>query len=157
MSVADTPKIGTMAPDFSLPGTEGTFTLHAQRGRHVVLYFYPRDATPGCTTEAETFRDQYAGFVAANALIVGVSRDSLGAHQKFAAKLALPFPLLADPQETVCAQYSVMKEKTMYGKKVRGIERSTFLIDTNGKLRQVWRGVKVAGHAEAVLAALQTL
>lgn len=150
-------EIGACAPEFTLPGTQGPFSLSAQRGKHVVLYFYPRDATPGCTTEAETFRDQYAAFAAANAIIVGVSRDSLASHKKFAEKLGLPFTLLADPQELVCTQYAVMKEKMLYGKKVRGIERSTFLIDAAGKLRQSWRGVKVAGHAEAVLAALQTL
>lgn len=151
------PELGAPAPDFSLPGTEGTFSLRAQRGKHVVLYFYPRDATPGCTTEAEAFRDSSAAFAAANAIIVGISRDTLGSHRKFADRLALPFALLADPEETVCLQYLVIKEKMLYGKKVRGIERSTFLIDKDGKLRQMWRGVKVAGHAEAVLAALQTL
>lgn len=150
-------EIGAQAPDFSLPGTHGSFSLSAQRGKHVVLYFYPRDATPGCTTQAETFRDHDAAFAAANAIIVGISRDSLASHKKFAEKLGLPFALLADPDETVCVQYAVMKEKMLYGKKVRGIERSTFLIDMTGRLRQSWRGVKVVGHAEAVLAALQTL
>lgn len=120
-----------------------------------MLYFYPRDATPGCTTEAEAFRDQYASFAAANAIIAGVSRDSLASHKRFADKLDLPFSLLSDPHEIVCAQYDVMKEKMLYGKRVRGIERSTFLIDKSGKLLQAWGGVKVAGHVEAVFAALQ--
>lgn len=154
---SDPLEIGAPAPDFTLPGTQGVFSLRAQRGKQVVLYFYPRDATPGCTTEAEMFRDQYEAFAAANAIIVGVSRDSLGSHKKFAEKHGLPFTLLADPQEAVCTQYRVMKEKMLYGKKVRGIERSTFHIDPTGTLRQSWRGVKVAGHVEAVLAALQTL
>ncbi len=144
--------------DFSIPATGGsTFTLSAQRGSVVVLYFYPKDSTPGCTTEAQDFRDLYAEFVAAGALVVGVSRDSLKSHENFKAKQALPFALLADIDETLCQRFAVIKQKKMYGKEVRGIERSTFLIDRAGVLRREWRGVKVAGHAQQVLDAVRSL
>ncbi len=144
--------------DFSIPATGGsTFTLSAQRGSVVVLYFYPKDSTPGCTTEAQDFRDLYAEFAAAGALIVGVSRDSLKSHENFKAKQALPFALLADVDETLCQRFAVIKQKKMYGKEVRGIERSTFLIDRAGVLRREWRGLKVAGHAQQVLDAVLNL
>ncbi len=144
--------------DFSTPATGGsTFTLSAQRGSIVVLYFYPKDSTPGCTTEAQDFRDLYAEFVAAGALVVGVSRDSLKSHENFKTKQALPFTLLADVDETLCQRFAVVKQKKMYGKEVRGIERSTFLIDRTGVLRREWRGLKVPGHAQQVLAAVRSL
>ncbi len=138
--------------DFSLPATGGqTFTLSACRGSIVVLYFYPKDSTPGCTTEAQQFRDLHAQFLDAGAIIVGASRDSLKSHENFRAKQELPFALLADTEESLCQQFSVIRMKSMYGKQVRGIERSTFVIDRNGVLRREWRGVKVAGHAQKVL------
>jgi peroxiredoxin Q/BCP len=138
--------------DFSLPATGGrTFTLSACRGSTVVLYFYPKDSTPGCTTEAQQFRDLHPQFVKAGAIVVGVSRDSLKAHENFRSKQDLPFDLLSDSDELLCARFSVIRMKSMYGKQVRGIERSTFVIDREGVLRREWRGVKVAGHAQEVL------
>lgn len=138
--------------DFSLPATGGrTFTLSACRGSVVVLYFYPKDSTPGCTTEAQQFRDLHARFAAAGAVVVGVSRDSIKSHENFKAKQDLPFDLLSDADELLCSRFAVIKQKSMYGKQVRGIERSTFVIDRNGVLRREWRGVKVAGHAQEVL------
>ena len=138
--------------DFSLPASGGrTFTLSACRGSTVVLYFYPKDSTPGCTTEAQQFRDLYPKFVEAGAVVVGVSRDSVRSHENFKAKQELPFDLLSDAEEILCARFSVIKMKSMYGKQVRGIERSTFVIDGHGVLRREWRGVKVAGHAQEVL------
>ncbi|MDS4015656.1 MAG: peroxiredoxin [Candidatus Accumulibacter sp.] len=138
--------------DFSLPATGGqTFTLSACRGSTVVLYFYPKDSTPGCTTEAQQFRELHAQFVDAGAVVVGVSRDSLKSHENFRARQELPFALLADADESLCQQFSVIRMKSMYGKQVRGIERSTFVIDRAGVLRREWRGVKVAGHAQEVL------
>jgi len=122
-----------------------------------VLYFYPRDSTPGCTREGEGFRDHYQSFREHGCEIVGVSRDTLASHQKFAAKHDFPFPLIADTDETLCRQFDVIKEKNMYGKKVMGIERSTFLFDANGRLVTEWRKVKVPGHVEAVLSAVQNL
>jgi peroxiredoxin Q/BCP len=144
--------------DFSLPSTGNkTFQLASAKGRHVVIYFYPKDNTPGCTIEGQAFRDQFAAFQTANCDIVGISRDSLKSHENFKAKMAFPFELLSDSDETVCEQFGVMKLKNMYGKQVRGIERSTFVIDRNGVLRKEWRGVKVPGHVEEVLAFVQTL
>jgi len=138
--------------DFSLPASGGrTFTLSACRGSTVVLYFYPKDSTPGCTTEAQQFRDLYPKFIEAGAVVVGVSRDSVRSHENFKAKQELPFDLLSDAEEILCARFSVIKMKSMYGKQVRGIERSTFVIDGHGVLRREWRGVKVAGHAQEVL------
>ncbi len=122
-----------------------------------MLYFYPKDATPGCTTEGQQFRDLYPQFQAANAEVFGISRDSLKSHENFKAKLNLPFHLLSDTEEQACQLFNVIKMKNMYGKQVRGIERSTFLIDGNGTLRQEWRGVKVDGHAQAVLDAIRQL
>ncbi|WP_132978730.1 MULTISPECIES: peroxiredoxin [unclassified Pigmentiphaga] len=149
--------IGRAAPAFTAPSTDGDISLKDLKGRVVVMYFYPRDNTPGCTTEGQNFRDRYADFQAAGAEILGVSRDTLASHQKFKEKQGFPFPLLADPDETLCELYGVMKMKNMYGKQVRGIERSTFLIDAQGKLRQEWRGVKVPGHVDAVLEAVRGL
>ncbi|HXU94448.1 MAG TPA: peroxiredoxin [Gallionella sp.] len=138
--------------DFTLPATGGqTFTLSAARGQHLVIYFYPKDNTPGCTTEAQQFRDLYDQFRKANCEVVGVSRDSLKSHENFKAKFTLPFDLLSDGDETVCTQFGVMKQKMMYGKQVRGIERSTFVIDKDGALRREWRGLKADGHAQEVL------
>ena len=150
--------LDTPVPDFSLPATSGqTFSLAAQAGRIVVLYFYPKDSTPGCTTEAQQFRDLQAEFDAAGAVILGVSRDSLKSHENFRAKQSLGFELGSDPEETVCNLFGVMKLKNMYGRQVRGIERSTFVIDRDGVLRREWRGVKVPGHAQEVLDFVKTL
>ncbi|MDD4964204.1 MAG: peroxiredoxin [Gallionella sp.] len=138
--------------DFSLPATsEQTFSLHAARGKYLVIYFYPKDNTPGCTTESQNFRDLYPEFQSLNAEIVGISRDSMKSHENFKAKFTLPFALLSDTDETVCNLFGVMKQKIMYGKQVRGIERSTFVFDPNGVLCQEWRGVKVPDHAQKVL------
>ncbi|MFY9259792.1 MAG: peroxiredoxin [Gallionella sp.] len=138
--------------DFSLPATsEQTFSLHAARGKYLVIYFYPKDNTPGCTTESQNFRDLYPQFQSLNAEIVGISRDSMKSHENFKAKFTLPFALLSDTDETVCNLFGVMKQKNMYGKQVRGIERSTFVFDPNGVLCQAWRGVKVPDHAQKVL------
>jgi peroxiredoxin Q/BCP len=145
-------------PDFSLPATGGvTFELAAHAGKPLVIYFYPKDSTPGCTTEAGQFRDLHAEFVKLGCPVYGVSRDSLKSHENFKAKLELPFELLSDKDELACGIFGVMKMKNMYGKQVRGVERSTFLIDKKGVLRQEWRGVKVDGHAQAVLEAVQSL
>ena len=150
--------IDQAAPDFTLPATgEQNVTLSAQKGKKVVLYFYPKDSTPGCTTESQQFRDLHDEFVAAGCVIFGISRDSIKSHENFKAKQALPFELLSDKDETVCNLFAVMKLKNMYGKQVRGIERSTFLIDAGGVLRHEWRGVKVPGHAQAVLDAVTSL
>jgi len=138
--------------DFTLPATGGqTFTLSAARGKHLVIYFYPKDNTPGCTTEAMQFRDLYPEFAKAGCEIVGVSRDSIKSHENFKAKFTLPFELLSDADETACNLFGVMKQKMMYGKQVRGIERSTFVIDKNGALRREWRKLKADGHAQEVL------
>jgi thioredoxin-dependent peroxiredoxin len=150
--------------DFTLPAasdpaypTDSVFSLAAQRGHPVVLYFYPKDSTPGCTTEAQQFRDLMPEFRQLGCVVAGISRDSLKSHANFASKQCLPFPLLSDHDETVCEQFGVMKLKNMYGKQVRGIERSTFLIDMNGAIAREWRGVKVTGHAQEVLAAAREL
>ena len=150
--------LDTKIPDFTLPATSGQqFSLAAQAGKVVVIYFYPKDSTPGCTTEAQQFRDLYDRFVAVDAVILGISRDSVKSHENFKTKQALPFELGADTDETVCNLFSVMKMKNMYGKQHRGIERSTFVIDRNGVLRREWRGVKVPGHAQEVLDFVTTL
>jgi thioredoxin-dependent peroxiredoxin len=144
--------------DFELPATSGTtFKLSNYQGKTLVLYFYPKDNTPGCTTQGIQFRDNYAEFKAANADIVGVSRDNLKSHENFKAKFSFPFELLADTEELACGIFGVIKMKNMYGKQVRGIERSTFIIDKNGKLVHEWRGVKVDGHALEVLNLIKTL
>lgn len=145
-------------PDFICQTAENTaWQLAEQRGHHVVLYFFPRANTPGCTTESEAFRDLDPRFGALNTLIVGISRDKPKALANFRDKYGFPFTLLSDPEETVCNLFNVMRDKNMYGKKVRGIERSTFLIDASGILRQEWRKVRVDGHAEAVLEAVANL
>lgn len=147
--------IGRKVPDFSLPTTGGRqVALKSLKGRDVVLYFYPKDDTPGCTLEGKDFRDLHARFMRKGAVILGVSRDSLGSHERFCDKYALTFDLLSDADEELCKLFDVIKMKNMYGKKVRGIERSTFLIGGDGVLRREWRKVKVDGHAAEVLAAL---
>jgi peroxiredoxin Q/BCP len=144
-------------PDFAAPSTSGTFKLSEQRGHPVVVYFYPKDNTPGCTMEGGQFRDLFKEFRKAGAVIVGASRDSLKSHAGFKAKMGFPFDLIADPDEKLCGQFDVIRMKNMYGRKVRGIERSTFLIDAEGKLTREWRKVKVAGHADEVLTAVKAL
>jgi peroxiredoxin Q/BCP len=148
---------GHPVPEFAGETTGGPFRLADHRGKTVVLYFYPKDSTPGCTTETREFGDAAPAFAKANAIIVGLSRDSLKSHHKFKDALGLPFELISDPDETICALFGVMKMKNMYGKQVRGIERSTFLIDPKGVLAAEWRGVKVPGHVAEVLAAAQAL
>ncbi|MCP2070996.1 UNVERIFIED_ORG: peroxiredoxin Q/BCP [Pseudomonas lini] len=144
--------------DFQAPATSGqTVSLAALKGQQVVVYFYPKDSTPGCTTEGQGFRDQYAQFKAANTEVFGVSRDSLKSHENFKCKQEFPFELISDKDEAVCQLFDVIKLKKLYGKEYLGVDRSTFLIDKNGVLRQEWRGVKVPGHVEAVLAAAQAL
>ncbi len=144
-------------PDFTLPGTGGTFHLAAHHGQPLVIYFYPKDNTPGCTTEAQQFRDLHREFAKLGCPVYGVSRDSLKSHENFKAKLELPFELLTDADEAACNLFGVIKMKNMYGKQVRGIERSTFLFDGKGVLRREWRGVKVAAHAAEVLEAVKSL
>ena len=148
---------GKAVKDFSLPSTGGSFKLSDQRGKKLVVYFYPKDNTPGCTVEGADFRDRYKEFRKAGAEVVGVSRDSLKSHEGFKAKMKFPFELLSDAEEELCAQFGVIKMKNMYGKKVRGIERSTFVIDGEGRLAREWRGVKVPGHVEEVLNFVKTL
>lgn len=144
--------------DFSLPATGGqTFTLSGARGKHLVIYFYPKDNTPGCTTEALQFRDLYEEFQKAGCDVAGVSRDGIKSHENFKSKFALPFVLLSDTYETACKLFGVLKLKNMYGKQVRGIERSTFVFDKEGVLRHEWRGVKSDGHAGEVLDFVKTL
>lgn len=150
--------IDTIVEDFESPATgEKPFRLSTQRGKVVVLYFYPKDSTPGCTTEAQQFRDLYEQFLAAGAIVAGVSRDSLRSHENFKARQELPFDLLSDADERLCTQFAVIKDKKLYGKPVRGIERSTFVIDRAGILRREWRGVKAQGHAQEVLDFVKTL
>lgn len=145
-------------PDFSLPATSGqTFTLSAEAGKTVIIYFYPKDSTPGCTTQGQNFRDLYPEFLAVNAVVLGISRDSLKSHENFKAKQAFPFELGSDSDEAICNLFGVIKQKMMYGKQVRGIERSTFVIDREGVLRREWRGVKVPGHVQEVLDFVKTL
>ena len=144
--------------DFNLPTSGGgTFKLSDHKGKIVVLYFYPKDSTPGCTTEGIDFTTLHDQFIKANAVIVGVSRDSVKSHDDFCAKHGFPFVLISDAEEKLCTQFDVMKMKNMYGKQVRGVERSTFIIGSDGKLAHEWRGVKVAGHAQAVLDYVKTL
>jgi peroxiredoxin Q/BCP len=145
-------------PDFQLPATSSqTFQLSEYAGKNVVIYFYPKDSTPGCTTQGIQFRDAYAQFQALDTEIFGISRDSLKSHENFKAKFTFPFELLSDTEELACALFGVIKMKNMNGKQVRGIERSTFVIDKNGKLIKEWRGVKVDGHVAEVLSFIQTL
>jgi peroxiredoxin Q/BCP len=145
-------------PDFDLPATSGKrVRLSDLRGRGVVLYFYPKDSTPGCTTEGQDFRDLHAQFQTLGWEVFGISRDSVKSHENFKVKQEFPFELIADPDEVACEAFAVMKLKNMYGKQVRGIERSTFVIAPDGTLARTWRGVKVPGHAEAVLEFVRTL
>lgn len=150
--------VGQPVPDFELAATGGgTFRLSQHRGRILVLYFYPKDNTPGCTTEGGDFRDLHGEFARAGAEVFGISRDSLKSHESFKAKLGLPFELLSDPDEKACTLFGVMKPKNMYGKQVRGVERSTFVIGRDGVLVREWRGVKVPGHARDVLDFVKSL
>jgi len=151
-------EVGDKAPEFTLPSDDGgKVSLKALKGKSVVLYFYPRDDTPGCTAEACAFRDTLPDFSKVKAAIVGISRDPVASHAKFRTKYDLPFPLASDEAGKVCQAYGVWVEKSMYGKKYMGIERSTFLIDAGGVVRNVWRKVKVKGHADEVLAAASAL
>jgi len=150
--------IGRKVPDFTLPATGGQeISLSGLRGRRVVLYFYPKDNTAGCTAEGQDFRDRINTFRRRNTTVLGVSRDSIRSHDNFKARQQFPFELLSDADEKVCRLFDVIREKNMYGRKVMGIERSTFLIDADGKLRREWRKVKVAGHVDAVLEAIREL
>ena len=144
--------------DFQAPATSGVeFRLSELKGKQVVLYFYPKDSTPGCTTEGQGFRDKIEDFAKANTLVFGVSRDGIKSHENFKAKQCFPFELISDKDEAVCQLFDVIKLKKLYGKEYMGVDRSTFLIDRDGVLRQEWRGVKVPGHVDAVLAAAQAL
>lgn len=152
------PMTNSPIPDFELPATSGkTFSLSAAKGKLLVIYFYPKDSTPGCTTEAINFRDHYPEFIAAGAEIYGISRDSLKSHENFKAKFTLPFELLSDSEEIACQLFKVIKMKNMYGKQVRGIERSTFIFDADGNICKEWRGIKVPNHVEEVLEFIKTL
>lgn len=151
-------EIDKPVPPFEAQATNNIqVTLEALRGKQVVLYFYPKDNTPGCTTEGQGFRDHHQAFMAANTLVFGVSRDSLKTHENFRAKQGFPFELISDKEEQLCQLFDVIKLKKLYGKEYLGVDRSTFLIDRNGVLRQEWRTVKVPGHVEAVLQAAQAL
>ncbi|MBK1615423.1 peroxiredoxin [Rubrivivax gelatinosus] len=153
-----TPVVNKTLPEFEAFATGGVkFTPSANLGHAVVLYFYPKDATPGCTTEAMQFRDHHQDFLKAGAVVFGVSRDNLASHEKFKQALELPFELIADTEEKLCHMFGVVKNKIMYGKKVKGIERSTFLIGPDGVMRAEWRGIKVAGHVDEVLKAVKDL
>ena len=150
--------VGKKIPDFVLPATgDQKIKFSDLKGNRVVLYFYPRDATPGCTREGQDFRDNIRKFRARKTIVLGVSRDSVKSHEKFKTAQCFPFDLLSDKDEKLCKLFGVMKQKNMYGKKVRGIERSTFLMDEKGVLRKEWRGVKVDGHVEEVLNAVKEL
>jgi peroxiredoxin Q/BCP len=149
--------LNSSAPALSLPATSGLqFKVSDYVGKYIVLYFYPKDATPGCTTQGVQFRDLYDEFVAANAVIFGISRDTLKSHENFKTKYTFPFELVSDSEEVACQEFNVIKMKNMYGKQVRGIERSTFLINPQGTIVREWRGVKVDGHAAEVLASIQS-
>ncbi len=150
--------IGKPVDNFTVVATsDKTFDLTTCKGKKLVLYFYPKDSTPGCTTEGQDFRDLHDQFERANTLVFGVSRDSLKSHENFRSKQCFPFELISDPEEALCRQFDVIKEKNMYGKKHMGIERSTFLIDEQGVLRQEWRKVKVKGHVQEVLEAVKSI
>jgi peroxiredoxin Q/BCP len=153
-----TPALNKPLPEFEALATGGVkFSPQAFAGQIVVLYFYPKDHTPGCTTESMQFRDKHKDFAKAGAVVFGVSRDNMASHDKFKQNLELPFELIADTEEKLCHMFGVVKNKIMYGKKVKGIERSTFLIDSDGVLREEWRGIKVAGHVDEVLKAVKAL
>jgi len=150
--------VGKPVPDFTLPATGGKdISLSDFRGKNVVIYFYPKDSTPGCTTEGQDFRDSIKTFQRRKTVVLGVSRDSIKSHENFKAKQDFPFDLLSDADEQACRLFDVIKEKNMYGRKVMGIERSTFLIDAEGILRREWRKVSVKGHVEEVLEAVKAL
>lgn len=156
--MTDTLILDKAVPDFQLPATSGvTFQLSQFLGKNLIIYFYPKDSTPGCTTQGMQFRDAYPDFQNLNTEIFGISRDSLKSHENFKAKFSFPFELLADTEELACSLFGVMKMKNMYGKQLRGIERSTFVIDKNGKLIKEWCGVKVEGHAAEVLNFIKTI
>ena len=153
-----TVEVGKKVPTFKLPATgEKTISLSSLKGQNIVLYFYPRDSTPGCTTEGQDFRDSIAKFKRQNCIILGVSRDTLASHEKFKEKQKFPFDLLSDTEEVLCNLFDVIKLKNMYGKKHLGIERSTFIINDKGVLKQEWRKVKVKGHVDEVLAAVKVI
>ena len=150
--------LGKKVPAFSLPATgDQDIALKDLKGKKVVIYFYPKDNTPGCTTEGQNFRDSYNKFKRAGAIVLGVSRDSVKTHENFKAKHEFPFELLSDKEETLCQLFDVIKEKKLYGKVHMGIERSTFLLDEKGVLKKEWRKVKVPGHVEEVLAAVKEI
>lgn len=152
------PRMNRVVADFKADATRGkTIQLKALRGQNVVLYFYPKDSTPGCTTEGRDFSALHAKFRRQKTVILGVSRDSLASHEKFREKQGFQFDLISDPDEMLCRKFDVIQEKTLYGRKFMGVERSTFLIDADGKLRQEWRKVKVKGHADEVLEAVKAL
>ena len=152
------PRLNRVVADFSADATSDTkVRLKDLRGKNVVLYFYPKDSTPGCTTEGRDFSALHGRFKRQNTVIFGVSRDSLASHEKFKEKQGFPFELISDPDEKLCKKFDVIHEKTLYGRKFMGVERSTFLIDAEGKLRKEWRKVKVSGHAEEVLEAVKSL
>jgi len=157
--VADSPTVvNKTIPPFSAAMTGNqTFNLSDYKGKNIILYFYPKDNTPGCTAESMEFRDKYAQFQQANTEIFGLSRDSIRSHEGFKEKLGMPFQLISDPDEAICTLFNVIKMKNMYGKQVRGIERSTFVIDATGKVVKEWRGVKVSGHVDAVLEVVKDL
>jgi peroxiredoxin Q/BCP len=150
------PTVGDKAPDFSLPSDKGTISLKSLAGKQVVLYFYPKDDTPGCTKEACGFRDEITGIESVNTVVLGVSTDDVASHQKFSKKYSLPFTLLSDESAEVSKAYGVFKEKSMYGKTYWGIERSTFVIDQTGRLKAIFRKVKVDGHIQEVMDALRS-
>ncbi len=150
--------LDTTLPNFSLPTTsDQTFNLADHKGKLIVIYFYPKNSTPGCTTQGQQFRDLYAQYATVDCTILGISRDSLKSHENFKSKQEFPFELGSDADETICNLFAVMKMKNLYGKQVRGVERSTFVIDRSGVLRREWRGVKVPGHAQEVLDYVKTL
>ena len=150
--------LNQQVPDFELPSTGGrVFKLSEHLGKTLVIYFYPKDSTPGCTSQGQQFRDAHADFQAADAEIFGISRDGMKSHENFKAKFTFPFDLLSDTEEIACNIFGVIKMKNMYGKQVRGIERSTFIINRQGTLVHEWRGVKVDGHAKEVLQFIQSL
>jgi peroxiredoxin Q/BCP len=154
----ETSLVGLKVPDFEIASTGNkTFKLSASLGSPLVLYFYPKDNTPGCTTEGQQFRDLHGEFANLGSAIHGVSRDSIKSHEGFKAKMGFPFDLLSDPDEKVCNLFGVLKMKNMYGRQVRGVERSTFVIDARGSLRKEWRSVKVPGHAQEVLEFVRSL
>lgn len=155
----ETPSVLNLeVPEFTAPMTsDKTFRLSDYKGKTLVLFFYPKDNTPGCTAESMDFRDNYDAFLASNAEIVGISRDSLKSHENFKAKLGMPFELISDTDESVCTMFNVIKMKNMYGKKVRGVERSTFVIDNTGKVVKEWRGLKVPGHINEVLSFIKSI